>query len=88
MENQRMKSFNNSDDASKYVQVKKLEPIINHFEWQKITHFGQWLVWRATGGLAKVLTIFEVGIALAEMLVLVSIAFQNWKILTLKTYFK
>jgi hypothetical protein len=34
------------------------------------------------------LTIFEVGIALAEMLVLVSIAFQNWKILTLKTYFK
>ncbi len=83
-----MKSFNNSDDASKYVQVKKLEPIINHFEWQKITHFGQWLVWRATRSLARVLSIFEIGIALVEMLVLVSITFQNWTILIPKTYFK
>jgi hypothetical protein len=83
-----MKSSNKSETAFKYVQVKKLEPIINHFERQKITHFGQWLVRRATRGLARVLTIFEVGIALAEMLMLVSIAFQNWTILTLKTCFK
>jgi len=39
-------------------------------------------------GLARVLTIFEVGIALVEMLVLISITFQNWTILTSKTYYK
>jgi hypothetical protein len=32
IENQRMKSFNKSENVSKYVQVQKLEPIINHFE--------------------------------------------------------
>jgi hypothetical protein len=34
------------------------------------------------------LSIFEIGIALVEMLVLVSITFQNWTILIPKTYFK
>lgn len=76
IENQRVKSFNKSENAN------------NQPFWKKKNNTFWTMIWRATRGLARVLTIFEVGIALVKMLVLVSIAFRNWTILILKTYFK